>query len=263
MTNDRTGLVGEITAALILMTRLPIRWRGAWPDSLSRRSMAWFPLVGAIVGAVGAIVLWGATVGLGLPMALAAVLAVAAQLIMTGAFHEDGLADTADGLGGGRDRDRKLAIMRDSRLGTYGVTALWVALTIRALALAHLPVGLAGVALILTGVCSRAGMVPVSAMLPPARAEGMAATVRQPGRREVLISLAGTVACALPIVMTIGTPALGMATATLIASAAGCIIVALLALRQLGGVTGDVLGACQQTAEVASLVAIVAILEVL
>ena len=123
--------------AVQLMTRVPVRLAAAPSDSELARAAAWFPLVGAGVGALAAAAYW-AVERAHLPT-LAPWAALAAAVLVTGGFHEDGLGDTADGLFGGRDAERRLAIMRDSRLGSYGVLALVLTLGAQVAALAALP----------------------------------------------------------------------------------------------------------------------------
>src|SRR5262249_4655986 len=146
---------------------------------LVRASWA-LPVAGALVGAAGAWTFWIAS-ELRLPPALAAALALVATLLMTGSLHEDGLADTADGFGGGWDRARKLEIMRDSRFGPYGVWALVMSLRLRWAALAALanPVP-AAPALIAAHVGARAALPAFMHVVPPARTEGLSARAGQP-----------------------------------------------------------------------------------
>ncbi|RME68135.1 MAG: adenosylcobinamide-GDP ribazoletransferase, partial [Alphaproteobacteria bacterium] len=208
-----------------------------------------YPLVGALVGAIGAGCYAGAAV-LGVPLPLAAVLAVAAMVLATGAFHEDGLADTADGLGGGGDRDAKLAIMRDSRIGTYGTLAVIFSVLVRVVALAGLPaVDIAAAALIGLAGLSRGAIVALLAALPSARTDGMGAVAANPGRGAVL---AGGVLALLPLVFW--PPP--VAVALLATAMAATLIVGLLARAQIGGYTGDVLGAAQQACECACWIVI-------
>ena len=104
----------------MLLTRLPVGWLATSAEPARLADAVWaFPVVGAVVGAIGGAVFW-VCARLGMPPAVAAVWTLASMLLVTGALHEDGLADTADGLGGGRTRERKLEIMRDSRIGTFG-----------------------------------------------------------------------------------------------------------------------------------------------
>ena len=212
-----------------------------------------FPLVGAGLGA-GAGVIYAAAGGLGLPPALAAVCAVAALILATGALHEDGLGDVADGFGGGGGRKRKLAIMRDSCSGSYGVIAVTFSVIARVSALAALAEpGLVASALVAAGAASRAAIPVVMRVLPAARASGLGAAAGVPVRDDVAIGL--VIAGAITLI------AVGLATALVAfaVGAASAAVVASLAKRQIGGHTGDVLGAVQQSVEVAVLLAVVAV----
>ena len=173
----------DLTAAFMLLTRLPLRGRATQPAA--RAAWAW-PLVGLVVGGAGAVAL-AAALGLGAAPGLAAALALAVQVAATGALHEDGLADVADGFWGGRDRDRRLAIMRDSRLGSYGAIALILALLARwslILAAATQPP-----ALIAAAMASRAAMPALMRALPHARADGVSRAAGRPSVRLAGIAL--------------------------------------------------------------------------
>ncbi|MBS0559236.1 MAG: adenosylcobinamide-GDP ribazoletransferase [Proteobacteria bacterium] len=237
--------LSDLVAAFVLLTRLPLgrlaaraRWRGegVWA----------YPVAGAAVGLIGGAAFWAAA-RLGLPPMLAAIAAVAAQVLATGGLHEDGLADTADGLGGGRDRERALAIMRDSRIGTYGVLALAIALGIRVGALSALPgPGAAALALLAAGMLGRGAVTGLLLVLPPARPDGLAASLGPVPLRPAALGMA---LAALAAFLPHGGRAL--AGAALAALAVGW-----LAWRRLGGTTGDVLGAAEQAAECAALAAL-------
>jgi adenosylcobinamide-GDP ribazoletransferase len=194
-----------------------------------------------------------ATMALGLPPVLAAGLALAAQIITTGALHEDGLADLADGFWGGRDPARRLEIMRDSRIGSYGTLALVVSVGLRWQALAVLAgqgAGLAAVAILAVAMTSRAVPAVLLAVLPPARSDGMGRLASGGAGPEVVaaVLLAGLPALALS----------GMLPAMALQAAFG-FGVARLSLAKIGGQTGDVLGAAQQLAEIAALLVLAAI----
>ncbi|HYD98093.1 MAG TPA: adenosylcobinamide-GDP ribazoletransferase [Alphaproteobacteria bacterium] len=239
----------EIRAAVIFLTRLPLRFEGVMPDALGRRALRWFPVVGLGIGLCAAAV-FALAAALGLPAGVAAVLAVMAQVWLTGALHEDGLADTADGFGGGLAAPRKLEIMRDSRLGTYGGAALFGTLALRATALAALAPVEASLALMAAGAVSR-GLVPaVAHALPPARPDGLAARQGRPDFDTAALAALIGAAAALPLGFA--------ALPALLLAAAAALFVAWLADRQIGGHTGDVLGATQQAAEVAVLLAVAA-----
>ncbi len=215
--------------------------------------IAWAaPVAGAAVGFIGALIL-ALTAWLGLPPLLCASLSTAALVAVTGALHEDGLADVADGFGGGATRERKLEIMRDSRIGAYGAVALALALILRVGALAASlegPFGRAALSLILVAAMSRAGALVPLALLPPARADGAGAAA---GRLEGS-ALAAAWGSTLVIALGAGLVALGLVHALVAAvlSAAAALGVVALARRAIGGQTGDVAGAAQQCAEVAA-----------
>jgi adenosylcobinamide-GDP ribazoletransferase len=165
-------------------------------------------------------------------------------------LHEDGLADAADGLGGGRDRDEKLAIMRDSRHGTFGILALVLSVGLRAAALAGIGDPLhAGIALIAAHAASRGALPPVMRLLRPARADGLGATAGRPSR--AVAATAAIIGGGIALV-TLGP---GIGVVALVLTAAATTLAALLARRQIGGYTGDVLGFCQQLGEIVMLLA--------
>ncbi len=228
--------------AVQFLTRLPVPgWVGHGPGQLDR-AMRYLPLVGIGVGLVGAAVLGLA--GAGLPRPAAALLSVAATLLLTGALHEDGLADTLDGLCGGATRDDALRIMRDSRLGTYGAAGLAVVLGLKVAALSALPA--AGPALVAGHAGSRFLVVCVLARLPYARTKGKAAAVAG-GVGAVELAVAGCCGV-LPMLL------LGSRAAPALLLAAGLAWgMARWYDRRLGGYTGDGLGAVQQMTELAIL----------
>jgi adenosylcobinamide-GDP ribazoletransferase len=252
----------ELLYAAIFLTRLPIPWPGVPPAGLFRRSLPAFPVVGALIGAAGGAVLW-AGLAAGLPAGLAALAGVAAQILLTGALHEDGLADMADGLGGGRTREDKLAIMRDSRLGSYGALALGLATAARVLAaaaLAGVDPRLAAAALVAAGAASRAVPAVAATLLPPARADGLAAEELRPGPRIALSAglIGGGLALAALAVAAGPVPGVLAGLAALGIGGLAAALPGRLAARQVGGYTGDVLGACQQAVEIAMLVTLAA-----
>ncbi len=232
-----------LLTAVQFMTRLPVPgWVGHGPGQLDRAAR-YFPVVGLLVGGVGAAVL--AVARGGLPPLVAAGLAVAATVALTGALHEDGLADTVDGLLGGWTRDDALRIMKDSRIGAFGAVALVLALGLKAAAMAGLPPA----ALVASSAASRLAPVCVMAMLPYARlgqADARSAPVAAgPGGLTV------AALCGLAPLLLLGLRAL---PALLLAAA----LVAGLAAwfrRRLGGYTGDCLGAVQQATELGILLA--------
>ncbi len=248
------GWIADFRRASGFLTRLPIG--PITPDddgSLADASRA-FPLVGLVVGLAGGLVYLIATT-LGVPALPAAVLAVAGQAGLTGALHEDGLADLADGLAGGGTVERRLEIMRDSRIGAVGAVTLILLLTGRVAAVAELASpGLAVAALVAAGAVSRAGLVWLMALLPAARPDGLGAAAGAPAHDRAWMASAIAAAAAL-LLLDLGAGIVALALAA--AAAAG---VGLLARRQHGGITGDVLGAAQQASELACLLTAAAIL---
>ncbi len=244
--------IEECKVALQFLTRLPAGAPARSAPPLAA-SAPMFPLIGALIGAAGGLV-FALAAGLGLPPMLAALLAVAAQVLLTGGLHEDGLADIADGFGGGRTRADKLRILRDSRIGSFGAMALMLALLARIGALAALASpALVAAALIAAGAASRAALPVIMVSMAPARDEGLAVAA---GRPHPLRAAAGA-AIAILAALTLLPPA--MATAGVIAAAGAALATANLAHRQIGGHTGDVLGAAQQLAEIGFLLAVLAL----
>ncbi|RZL33466.1 MAG: adenosylcobinamide-GDP ribazoletransferase [Rubrivivax sp.] len=245
--------------ALQFLTRLPVRlsrFEPAWLNDCVRH----FPVVGALIGAAGAAVLIGA---LQLwPAWVAAVLALAATVVLTGGFHEDGLADTFDALGGVVSRDKALAIMKDSRIGSYGALALGLSVLLRAALLAVLatrPLLGAVAALLASHAFGRAAAVGVMVSLPyggdaeHAKAKPLALAVA-PSNFGIALGWCGLLLFALA--------AGGVYLPRLLVAVAAAVITALLMRqwlrRRLGGYTGDGLGATEQLAEIAVLLAFTA-----
>jgi adenosylcobinamide-GDP ribazoletransferase len=240
----------QFLLATAVLTRLPVAPAGddREPEHGAVAEAAWaFPAVGAGIGMIAAIVMFlVSTFGLG--EASAALLALVAATLITGALHEDGLADTADGFGGGRTRDQKLAIMRDSRQGSYGTLSLVFSIGLRAAALASIagPVE-AGLALIAAHTASRAALPVVMRWLEPARDDGLGAMAGTPGPAPMLVALA------IGILVALGMLGPVRGAVALVASGMAAAAMAMLARRQIGGYTGDVLGAVQQIGEIVML----------
>ena len=236
----------DLKTSVQFFTRLPMV--GGTPAAADLARAAWaFPLAGIVVGLIAAAV-YGLAYKLGLGGWPAAALAVAATLLLTGCLHEDGLADTVDGFGGGDTQERKLEIMRDSRIGTYGVCALTVSIVLRIAALATLAgPALALWALIAAHGAARATLPLFMALLPPARKDGLAHAAGKPsGERVITASVLGI------LILAIGLgPAHGIAA--LIVLLVVVALMAWLAVVQIDGQTGDVLGAVEQVSEIAIL----------
>jgi len=240
---------GEALACLGFFTRLPVPAYRLAPDGFARALWA-APLAGIITALAGALVLTAAQ-ALDLPPLVCAALAISLLLLLTGALHEDGLADVADGFGGGATGERKLAIMKDSHIGTYGVAALVLSLLLRAGLLAVLvPTGFAATLLVLLAAhtASRALLPLMMLDLPNARGSGVSAGVGRVPSESVMVALGLGAVFLLP---------LGFSAALLSALllALCYLVLRWLALRQIGGQTGDVLGALQQAGEITVLLA--------
>ncbi|KAA9009811.1 adenosylcobinamide-GDP ribazoletransferase [Histidinibacterium aquaticum] len=240
---------GDPGAALALLTRLPAP--GADHARGARAAWAW-PLAGLAVGVLAGL---AAEIGgwLGLPPAVVAGVALTAMALATGGLHQDGLSDTADGLWGGHDRARRLEIMRDSRVGSYGVLALVLVLGMQWAALSALAAeGAIWPALIVAAMASRASMAGVMAALPHAREDGLS---RLTGRPSTATAGAAAV---LAFIAALGlTPGGAILLAVLLPLAAA--LVATAAKAKIGGQTGDVLGATQQVTELLALATLAAL----
>jgi adenosylcobinamide-GDP ribazoletransferase len=241
--------VSGFLGAVSFLTRVPTGTGARRPEELAS-FVPWFPVVGAGVGLAVAAVYAG--VGQLLPPLPAASLAVVAGVGLTGAFHEDGLGDTADAFGGQHDRDSTVRILKDPRLGTFGVLAVAASLLLRAGAVAALTPAAALAALPAAHALSRAAAVATMTALPAAAETGLGASYALAlSRRRALAGVAVGLGIALAL---LGPPAL------VAAAAAGLAALALgrLAVRRVGGVTGDVLGAVQQLGEILALLVAVA-----
>jgi adenosylcobinamide-GDP ribazoletransferase len=237
----------ELKACIVFCTRLPLLRATSIAGGAVAKAAWAFPIAGLVVGVIGAIV-YGLAHKFGLPPWPAAALAVAATMLVTGCLHEDGLADTADGFGGGHSREQKLEIMRDSRIGVYGVAALTISLFIRVGALASLPGAHAVVwALIASHAAARATMPALMLLLPPARSDGLSHDAGRPPADGVAI---GAVVAFLIVAVCLHP---GHALLALILVAIVVALMAWLSARQIEGQTGDVLGALEQASEIAVL----------
>jgi adenosylcobinamide-GDP ribazoletransferase len=241
------SIVTDLRIGLSLATILPCGPSTPVDDGEVARAGWTLPVAGSLVGLLGAAV-YALAHAIGLTPGPAAMLALASTVIVTGALHEDGLADTADGLGGGRTRERKLEIMRDSQIGTYGVCALVISLVLRWSALAAIasPRSIL-LALLLAHAAARAGLPLFMALVPPARTDGLSAGAGRPAGLNAAIAL-GLGA----IVLAIGFGP-GKAIVAVILLALIGLMTAWLAVKQIGGQTGDILGAHEQLAETAIL----------
>jgi adenosylcobinamide-GDP ribazoletransferase len=240
------GLRTDLVAAFMLLTALPIRCLGQACKEHTPDAVWAYPIVGATIGAIGAIAYTTCT-WIGLRAGLAAICSLAAMVVVTGGLHEDALADTADSFGG-RSRARKLEIMRDSHIGTFGVLALVLTLAARGMAIASIaaPCDVA-VAQIVSGTLGRGAMLLLLLFLTPARQDGLGAALRTTAKMRAgtgLVLAAGISLLLVPIVF-----ALWVTTAAVVVALCTTVI----AWRQIGGYTGDVLGATEVAVESATL----------
>jgi adenosylcobinamide-GDP ribazoletransferase len=248
----------DIATAALFLTRLPLPHALVRTPRPLKYAMWAFPVIGAGLGAVAALALICAS-AVGIPALAAIGLALATGIILTGGLHEDGLADTADGLGGGGGRERKLEIMRDSRIGSYGVLALFLLLLTKAgalLALADGPHTAMLTIMMAAAGLSRALVVWLMHTTSPARPDGLSAGAGQPTQAVAMRALA----IALLLTAFAGWSC-GSLSRTLMAlgiAALSMLAIRTLALRQIGGQTGDICGALQAVSETAMLVAMAA-----
>lgn len=260
-----SGWWNDIRISAAFLTRLPIPGRAGededeadepeaiLPETGLSLACRAFPLVGLGVGLLGAFVLVAAKL-LGLGPFLAAALGIATVIAATGALHEDGLADAADGFGAGRDPEARLAIMRDARLGTFAVVAVVLSVLLRVGALAAIPnTFAAGTALVAAAAFSRAVLPAAMAGLGNARTQGLAVSAGKPPQDRVIASL---LLGAVVVLLFVG-PIDGFVA--LLAGAGAAVALAAVAQRFIGGITGDVLGAIQQMTEIAVLLAVAAL----
>jgi adenosylcobinamide-GDP ribazoletransferase len=249
------GTVTGFVDAVGFLTRVPVGRRDTTAHAMAA-AVPWFPVVGVVIALLEAGVFALARDPL-TPLAAAA-LAVTAQLLLTGAFHEDGLADLADAAGGW-SRQQRLAILDDPFHGTYGVLALVASFAVRTAALAALTAGRATGALVAAHGGGRGAAVLLMGLLPAAASTGLGASYLEPLRRSQ--AAAGVAAGAVAVVAGLGvgegwSPA--AAVVALVVAAVLAAAVGAYARRTLGGLTGDALGAAEQVAEAAILLVAVA-----
>jgi adenosylcobinamide-GDP ribazoletransferase len=250
-----SNLLTETARAISFLSRLPVpdRFFDGHDGSLSR-TVAAFPLAGLAIALPAAllIALLSAT---GADAVLVALIAVTLQIMLTGALHEDGLSDTADGLGGGRSREKALAIMKDSRIGTYGALALLLSVAARVSALAILIEALsplaAALAWLTAAVLSRTLMVWHWSFLPSARTDGVAASAGKPdadaAKTAYVLGAAGAAAmCVFALPFHAWFPASALGLAAVFIFSRHC-------QKRLNGHTGDTIGASQQLCEITVL----------
>ena len=231
----------DIATAFSLLTRLPMPVDHARAGARGADAAWAYPLVGAALGMLAGMLGW-ALLSLGVSPSMVSVAVIAAQVIMTGAMHEDGLADMADGMGG-FSLEKRLEIMKDSRIGAYGAIALVLALLARHAGISEIPATEMPLALAALGAASRALMVAIMAWLPNARDSGLSAQAGTPQAWPALVI--GLAAC----LIAFGWGGFGICLGMSLASA----LIGLVAKARFNGQTGDILGASQQSAEIIGL----------
>ncbi|WP_291363088.1 adenosylcobinamide-GDP ribazoletransferase [Acetobacter sp. UBA5411] len=245
-------VAADLLAALGLFTRLPLHWLEKHAADVNLRRSIWvWPLTGGLIGGLTACAMWVGSAA-HLPPAVSAICAVMVQLLITGGLHEDGLADCADGLVGGRTPERRLDIMRDSRIGSYGALALGTAVALRCACMASLPATLLFPSLILAGSLARATMLLELKWGKPARQDGLASALFPLPPRPLAVALLTPLLLAMMLI-----PA-----DKIVAPFATCLFVTFLmhrfSMKKIGGFTGDILGAEAVLAELAVLVILTA-----
>jgi adenosylcobinamide-GDP ribazoletransferase len=258
-------LAADLMTCLRFCTRLPIRVFAFETEPyrpLTQPAARLLPVAGALIGVCAALAL-GLAAKLGLPAPLPALVALTALLTLTGALHEDGLADCADGFGGGTTQETRLAVMKDPRLGTFGALALILALLLRAASLARIAeegLWLASCVLVATAATSRGLALMPLWLLPPARQQGSGLAAANPSPNTLVFAAASAAILAL-LPLSAGASIARILLAAL-TSIAGAGAVILIARRAIGGQTGDVAGATQQTAEICAYLVFAAQLRV-
>lgn len=247
-----TAKFEDIWVALGLLTRLPLPERD-WDSARPAAAAAWaYPLVGLVVG-VFACLVGAVLIGFGLPPTMTAAAILLTQSLTTGAMHEDGLADAADGLWGGTTPERRLEIMKDSHIGAYGVIALIAGFALRWSALtALLAAGWLWVPVLVAAITSRHAMSYVMSTLPNARASGLSTLT---GRPPPIAPIIGAAISLIALISGLGFSGLLVAPVAVI----GALVCAAIARAKIGGQTGDILGASQQVTEIMVLGAICAL----
>jgi adenosylcobinamide-GDP ribazoletransferase len=247
-TTPASGFLTELRLAVSFLTIVPvIDQRRASEDAVAA-SFAWFPIVGFALGCALAAEDW--ILAHIFAQVIRSVLIIVSLTIVTGAVHLDGLADTADALGAGRERERALDILRDSRVGTFGASAIFFDLTLKILALSTLAGHRRYAALLMAPMLARWAMVFVAWGLPYLRASGSGSTLLS----NQSLGLRTSIVAVFTLVIM---PALGATRTIALATAVAVVIVLAMRLfyrRWLQGVTGDLIGACGELVEIAVLV---------
>lgn len=253
--HDKSQLIAwqDVPAALGLLSRLPVPVDAEKATARGAQAAWAYPIAGLVLALIaatlGQFALW-----LGIPAPLVAGLVLASLIIMTGAMHEDGLADAADGLWGGWEKERRLEIMKDSHIGAYGVIALVLGLGLRWQALSiAIEADWLWPALIGVAILSRAVMVPLMSLLSNARDGGLSRSVGRPSTKTVLVASGVAAMGALLTLQLAG-------LVIILIAALSATVCASIARAKIGGQTGDILGATQQITEIALLLTLAVVL---
>jgi adenosylcobinamide-GDP ribazoletransferase len=237
----------DLLTAVQFLTRLRVGSIHYEQDSLAR-AVKFFPIVGLLIGSGSALLYILLTPHL--PLTIVALLVVAYLVAITGCLHEDGLADSVDGFGGGWERERVLAIMRDSRIGSYGAAALALSLLARVLLIASLPRTQVAAYLLVAPVLSRWTTLPLSFFLPPAREHSEDKVDGQGARIARLTTLGNLIIGSLFTFVIVFALLRIRALVPVVASLGVTLVTALYYKRRIGGITGDCFGATNQLAEI-------------
>lgn len=251
-----TGEIAKLLLAIQFLTRLPVPGGFTYSEARMAGSVAYYPLVGILIGGICTGIFWLAS--LVFPQPVSVILSIAAGLLVTGAFHEDGLADTFDGIGGGLTRERSLEIMKDSRLGTFGTAGLGLALALKAAALIALPAPMILLVLPAAHGLSRLSSVLTIATSRYVRGEGKSKPVAT-GTSPANIAIASLTGAAIVLAWLYvqpATPLLG----GLAGLCAGHLLMRSFFEFKLKGYTGDTLGAVQQASEIGFYLGVLACL---
>jgi len=237
----------DFLSSLQFLTRIPVPSQPYEADSLSR-SVKFFPVVGALIGGAAALIHWALAPHL--PRPITAALVLLFLVLITGGLHEDGLADAADGLGGGTNREQTLLIFRDSRIGAYGGIALTLSLVGRLLLLSYLPLKQVAPYLITAHVLCRWTTLPLSCFLPSARTQSPQHIDGQGARIARLTSI-GTLIVGTLLSFAIAALLLGRhAIGPVLTASTLTLLTGLYYKKRIGGITGDCFGATNQLAEI-------------
>ncbi len=248
MKEYKSSWINDLLVALLFLTRIPLKINMNFSMAAVGSSVRCFPLVGLVVGGISGGVFFTLNL-LGLPVFVCATIAVGLQILITGALHEDAIGDVADGFGGGATKDKKLEIMRDSRVGTYAVVTLIIAITLKITAIGSMyPEVLALPVIISAAVASRGMLAWGMYLMPSARKDGLGASAGKPQ----LISVVGALIFTIIIPVALIGPF--AASAALLGAFVSTGLMGWIAHRQIGGQTGDVLGSLQQVSEITFLV---------